>query len=117
MIKGSALAADNSTHPPVFSLNGVAGIRFPHATAGSRALTSQDGTTWREIPQLPTLSLPAGQTDGWFADSDGTIHVLTRHLTFYALVGPQASTSSRCESSPFAASGCTAARSSPCACR
>jgi hypothetical protein len=81
-----------STHAPVFALNGVADIRFRHAVPGSHPLTSQDGTTWREIPQLPTLKLPEGQTDGWFADSDGTIHVLTRHLTFYALVGPQTST-------------------------
>jgi hypothetical protein len=81
-----------STHAPVSALNGVADIRFPHAAPGSHPLTSQDGTTWRDIPQLPTLNLPAGQTDGWFGDSDGTIHVLTRHLTFYALVGPQTST-------------------------
>jgi len=37
-------------------------------------------------------NLPAGQTDGWFGDSDGTIHVLTRHLTYYAVVGPEAGT-------------------------
>jgi hypothetical protein len=55
-------------------------------------VTSQDGTAWREIAQLPTLDLPAGQTDGWFADSDGTIHVLTRHLTLYAVIGSKAST-------------------------
>jgi hypothetical protein len=81
-----------STHAPVTALDGVLDIGFRNATPGSQPLTSQDGATWREIPQLPTLDLPAGQTDGWFADSDGTVHVLTRHLTFYALVGPQAST-------------------------
>ena len=47
---------------------------------------------WRDIAQLPTFNLPDGQTDGWFRDSDGTVHVLTRHLTLYALVGQQVST-------------------------
>ena len=36
-----------------------------------------------------TLNLPDGQADGWFRDSDGTVHVLTRHLTYFALVGQQ----------------------------
>jgi uncharacterized repeat protein (TIGR02059 family) len=81
-----------STHAPVTALGGVVEISFKHAGAGARPLTSQDGAAWRAIPQLPTLDLPAGQPDGWFADSDGTLHVLTRHLTYYALVGQQAST-------------------------
>ena len=53
---------------------------------GSTPMTSQDGKSWRAITQLPTFNLPDGQTDGWFRDSDGTVHVLTRHLTYYALV-------------------------------
>jgi hypothetical protein len=42
---------------------------------------SQDAKAWSGITPLPTLQLPAGQPEGWFRDSDGTIHVLTRHLT------------------------------------
>ena len=81
-----------STHAPVTELGGGVDIRFPNATPGAHPLNSDDGTTWRDIPQLPTLNLPDGQQDGWFRDSDGTIHVLARHLSYYALVGQQVST-------------------------
>ena len=47
--------------------------------------TSQDGTTWRALELLQSASLPSGQEDGWYRDDDGNIHILTRHLTWYAL--------------------------------
>ena len=81
-----------STHAPVHDLGGVADIRFMNAGSGAHPVTSVDGKTWRDIPQLPTLNLPDGQADGWFLDSDGTVHVLARHLSYYALVGRQVST-------------------------
>ncbi|HXY80444.1 MAG TPA: SwmB domain-containing protein, partial [Gaiellaceae bacterium] len=81
-----------SNHAPVTNLGQVADIQFPHAPEGSTPMTSQDAKSWRTITQLPTFNLPAGQTDGWFRDSDGTVHVLTRHLTFYALAVHPAAT-------------------------
>jgi hypothetical protein len=81
-----------SSHAPVTSIDGVIDVRFAHATQGAHPLTSTDGKTWRDIPQLPTLNLPAGQQDGWFRDSDGTIHVLSTHLGYFALGGQQVST-------------------------
>jgi hypothetical protein len=81
-----------STHAPVSDLGGVVDIRFPNATQGAHPLNSADGAAWRDIPQLQTLNLPAGQQDGWFRDSDGTIHVLARRLSYYALVGQDVST-------------------------
>ena len=75
-----------SNHAPVTALGEVADIQFPHASEGATPMTSEDGKSWRAITQLPTFNLPDGQTDGWFRDSDGTVHVLTRHLTYYALV-------------------------------
>jgi hypothetical protein len=81
-----------STHAPVRDLGGVADIRFVNAGSGTHPVTSVDGKTWRDIPQLPTLNLPDSQADGWFLDSDGTVHVLARHLSYYALAGRQVST-------------------------
>jgi hypothetical protein len=75
-----------SNHAPVTDLGEVADIQFPHALDGATPATSQDGKSWRTITQLPTFNLPDGQTDGWFRDSDGTVHVLTRHLAYYALI-------------------------------
>jgi uncharacterized repeat protein (TIGR02059 family) len=81
-----------STRAPVTELGGVVDVRFPNATQGAHPLNSADGKAWRDIPQLETLNLPDGQPDGWFRDSDGTIHVLARHLSYYALVGQEVST-------------------------
>ena len=81
-----------STHANVTELGAVIDIRFPNASPGARAVTSPTGSDWRDIAELPTFNLPDGQSDGWFRDSDGTVHVLTRHLTLYALVTQQVST-------------------------
>jgi hypothetical protein len=81
-----------STRAPVTQLGGIIDVRFPNATQGAHPLYSTDGASWRDIPQLQTLNLPDGQQDGWFRDSDGTIHVLARHLSYYALVGQEVST-------------------------
>jgi hypothetical protein len=81
-----------STHAPVTQLGGAVDIRFANASQGAHPQTSEDGTHWRGIPQLQTLNLPAGQADGWFRDSDGTIHVLSTHLSYFALVGQEVNT-------------------------
>jgi hypothetical protein len=81
-----------STHAAVTTLGGVVDVRFANASQGAHPSTSADGMTWRDIPQLQTLNLPDGQADGWFRDSDGTIHVLSRHLAFFALVGQEVNT-------------------------
>ncbi|MGE5690197.1 MAG: OmpL47-type beta-barrel domain-containing protein [Pseudomonadota bacterium] len=45
-----------------------------------------EGGAWRTIRPVPTAGrLPEGRDDGFFRDADG-IHVLTRHLTLFALV-------------------------------
>ena len=81
-----------STHAPVTELGGIVDVRFSNASQGANPGYSPDGSAWRDIAQLPTLNLPDGQQDGWFRDSDGSIHVLTRHLSYYALVGQEVST-------------------------
>jgi hypothetical protein len=81
-----------STHAAVTDLGGIVDIRFKNATPGAHPLFSQDSKSWRDIPELPTLNLPAGQQDGWFRDSDGAIHVLSTHLNYFALVGQQVAT-------------------------
>ncbi|HUP31656.1 MAG TPA: PASTA domain-containing protein, partial [Gaiellaceae bacterium] len=46
---------------------------------------SQDGSTWRVLSQV-SGSLPAGQADGWYRDGSGAVHILTRHLAWFALL-------------------------------
>jgi hypothetical protein len=87
----SVTAFLRSTHAPVTVLGNAIDIRFANASLSAHPMTSEDGKTWSKIPQLQTLSLGSSQSDGWFRDSDGTVHVLARHLSYYALIGPQAS--------------------------
>ncbi len=63
-------------------------FEFPNAPAGTSPSSSEDGLTWTPIPQLPagTTTLPPGQRDGWFRDANGTIHILSRHLTYFGVL-------------------------------
>jgi hypothetical protein len=88
----SVTAYLRSTHAQVTNLGDAIDIRFANASDSAHPLTSEDGKTWSEVPQLQTLSLAAGAPDGWFRDSDGAIHVLARHLSYYALAGEEAAT-------------------------
>jgi uncharacterized repeat protein (TIGR02059 family) len=93
----SALVVDvtaflRDSHTIVTQLGDAIDVQFKNAPAGSTPKTSQDTKTWSAIDALPTLQLPADRDMGWFRDSDGTVHVLTRHLTYYALIVPQAQT-------------------------
>jgi hypothetical protein len=54
------------------------------AVAGAIPATRPTGATWHLIPGLSGTTLPAGQDDGYFRVG-ADIHVLTRHLTQFAL--------------------------------
>ena len=80
-VTAATLSGQNS----VSALGGVLEIQFHNAPPNAAPLVSQDQTTWRAVPQLSAPQLPDGQADGYFRDSAGTVHVYTRHLTFFAL--------------------------------
>jgi hypothetical protein len=61
-------------------------ITIPHGGAAVVPAVSQDATSWRALPRLTDGTLPAGQQDGFYRDAGG-VHVLTRHLTYFALLG------------------------------
>ena len=61
-------------------------IQIDGAGAGALAAT-YDGTSWRMIQAVPSAGqLPGGWTDGYWV-SGGTMHILTRHLSLFALTG------------------------------
>lgn len=47
---------------------------------------SEDGKTWSTIPRIYNLPLPDGQSDGYFVNTDGSIDIYTRHLTYFGLL-------------------------------
>lgn len=63
-------------------------LSFPGAPAGYIPSYSHDGTAWLAIPALAAPPLPDGQADGYYRDNTGTLHVLTRHATYFALYAP-----------------------------
>ena len=69
----------------VHDFEDVLEVLLPASTgANGVPMTSQDGTTWRTLPLLDGPTLPAGRADGFYRDADG-VHVLTRHLSYFAL--------------------------------
>lgn len=79
------VSASTMTGAAVTALGGVIEIQFRNAPPGVAPLVSQDDATWRPVPELTSPQLPAGQADGFFRDSANTIHLFTRHLTYFAL--------------------------------
>ena len=61
-------------------------VVFPVAPVGGVPSFSEDGKTWSPLPLLSSGTLPPGQVDGYFRDSAGAVHVLTRHLTYFGVL-------------------------------
>jgi hypothetical protein len=60
-------------------------LTFPNAAQNYVPVYSHDGVTWTVIPALGGPSLPSGQPDGWYRDTSGALHILTRHATEFAI--------------------------------
>lgn len=70
---------------PVTQFEGVLALDFPRPAKAFLPLYSEDGTRWRTIPALSNPELAAGQPDGYYTHSDGSITIFTRHATVWAL--------------------------------
>jgi uncharacterized repeat protein (TIGR01451 family) len=81
----SITAQRTSDGRPVTSFAAPFDIAFPNVPASFVPAVSQDGVTFRQLAQLSSRSLPAGQQDGYYRDGT-TVHILTRHLTFFAVL-------------------------------
>jgi hypothetical protein len=72
-------------------LDSVVRILFDPPAIGAIPVQSTDnGLTWRALPLLATPELPAGQRDGYYVNSDGTIWIFTRHLSMFGVLAEQA---------------------------
>ena len=56
-----------------------------HPTSPSSVPSSSEGGAWTLMRRMPGQSLPGGWDDGYFRDAAG-VHVLTKHLSSFALV-------------------------------
>ena len=71
----------------VHDFNEVLEVLLP-ATAGSLGVpvTSQNGTNWRSCAAATARRCRSGAADGFYRDAAG-VHVLTRHLSYFAFFG------------------------------
>ena len=57
-------------------------------TPGGQPAYSPNGMTWVYLKPLAKNELPDGVRDGYFRDAQNTVHVWTRHLTYFAILKP-----------------------------
>jgi adhesin/invasin len=67
-------------------------LTLPDPAGNGTPVTAEPGAAWRGIPALATAgSLPAAQPDGYWRVGS-TVHILTRHLSFFTILGQSAAT-------------------------
>jgi hypothetical protein len=81
------VATDAATGGAVTSFAAPLELVFANPPSGYVPVVSEDGVHFRALTRIPGPALPAGSTDGYFAAPDG-LHVLTLHLTIFALLSP-----------------------------
>jgi hypothetical protein len=79
-------ATDSTTGDRVTRFAGPLELVFPQAPAGYIPVVSEDGVHFRALTRIAG-PLPASRSDGYYVAADG-IHVLTRHLTIFAVLAP-----------------------------
>lgn len=85
------LTAENADGSRVENLNVPVRIKLARPSSDAIPVYSGDGgTTWRFLTRLETSLLPEGVQDGYYLDADGEIWVLTRHLSMFGALAPQA---------------------------
>lgn len=85
------VTANTRSGDSVTQLDAPIEIRLPVLPPQDSVLAyTRDDITWTLIPQLLVPTLPEGQEDGYFVEADGSVTVLTRHLTGFGIRKPQA---------------------------
>jgi hypothetical protein len=107
-----SIRIENSEGNEVTTLNSPIEIRMPKVPKGAVVGSSSDEITWERIPELDSNVLPGIAADGYFIHPDGSISVLTRHLTFFGFRKPQTSIAVSMTSSPLTAGSLTVASAS-----
>lgn len=79
-----SVQATTAAGAAVASLTDVLDVAIAGAPDDFVPLYSHDGITWTAIPELAGTTLSPAASDGWYRDGS-TLHVLTRHLTLFAL--------------------------------
>ena len=76
--------AFDSSGARITQLNQVLSINLGKLKLEGNAVAySQDGLVWHTIEKIDGTVLPEGVGEGYYLDANGSVVILTRHLTFY----------------------------------
>jgi hypothetical protein len=82
-----SIVATDASGNVIHTLGAPMEIVFNKPASGTfTPVISTDGVTFKAVQLLDGTTLAADQTDGYFVDAAGKIHILTRHLTVFAVV-------------------------------
>lgn len=82
----SVTITNSQTGAPIHQLAAPIDITFTNPPAGFRPAVSEDGVHFRQLARISGPPLPASMQDAYYVDSAGNIHILTRHVTIFAVV-------------------------------
>ena len=60
-------------------------IHFKNVLGDMQVATSNDSLRWTGIPLLKDRTLPPDQADGYYINVEGTVDVITNHLTMFSM--------------------------------
>jgi hypothetical protein len=81
-----SIVVTNASGQVVHDLSSPIDITFKNPPPNFVPVISTDGVNFRAVPLLSGTTLPAGQSDGYYVAADGSIHILTMHLTVFAVL-------------------------------
>jgi hypothetical protein len=82
----SIVVTNPATGQVIHQLSAPLEIVFPNAPKGYVPAFSEDGVNFQALTEISGPPLPDSQQDGYYVASDGSIHILTRHLTQFAVL-------------------------------
>jgi hypothetical protein len=84
------IAATDDKGNRITELSAPLTITLPADSVGDVPAYSRDGgATWVAIPRLDSPELPPGQADGYYVNDDGTVSIITSHLTYFGLLNDE----------------------------
>jgi hypothetical protein len=81
-----SIVATNASGTVVHELAKPLDVLFSNPPKNFVPVISTDGVNFRAVAKITGPDLPAGQQDGYYVDAQGNIHILTRHLTIFAVL-------------------------------
>jgi len=81
-----SIVATDSSGNVIHQLAQPLDVSFTNPPKGFVPAVSSDGVTYRALTKIAAPPLPDDMQDAYYVAADGTIHILTRHLTIFAVL-------------------------------